>query len=139
MELNVISKASKLMEKIKSIDSEIINIEKNAMIIMEKTTKTSIDILIDDIDKKEEEKKKVTIDDDGSLIIGDKPNTTGWGFSFIPSISTPELKEEIQNKINIHLTPTSIMQVFGIIIHEKNQQRNRLINQLEKLGFSINK
>ena len=128
MKIKNLDKATRIFESIKKLDEEIIKIDKYAMLAATGKTNVSINFEIF------EDKKEDILDSDGSLRMGSvsHPYLQSLFRSYCEPV-IPKKTEGIQQVISDVLT----LQILGVILSEKNTERNRLINELQELGFKI--
>jgi hypothetical protein len=134
MNASKFEKATIAFERIKQLDKQIIEIEKLAMLLADGSTKQSISISIEDLS--ESEKGKI-LDEDGSLIGSE--SISGVSFWKVPYGSVLSIKEDNQNEHKL-AEPTSekvMLQILGVLLHEKINERNYLIKQLEKMDIVL--
>lgn len=140
MNITKLEKATKIYEQIKILDSQIIQIDKFAMLVANGEIKSSFELKIEDIGKKKEDEEKISFDEDGSLIKG-VPNSSrsifsAWGFVIPFSSNEIKVNENeyfLKNELSINAT----MSILGVLLYEKQAQRQLLLNDLEKIGIDI--
>ncbi|WGK93750.1 MULTISPECIES: hypothetical protein [Flavobacterium] len=132
MDLKQLKIASKLLEKLEVIDKEIIEIDKIALSILNNETKINFDLKVENLSKnKDSEETK-----DSSNPLKELEKRMIMAIQ-IPTwaLSQPEtLKNQntlsISNKIDDKLA----LQILGVILCEKNKERDVLI---EKINSSL--
>jgi len=140
MDFKKLKKATNLLEKVEIIDKEIIEIDKMALSILNNETKIEFDLKVENISKNKDDEIKVTIDEDGSLSIRkdmeEMMQRSIFRFSFMGS--QEESKKEKKNSISISkkINDKIALQILGVILCEKNFERESLIKQLNRLGVS---
>ena len=137
MDFKKLEKATKKLEKLKELDKEIIEIDKMAISILNNETKISFDLNVENITKKQDEESKVTIDEDGSLSVYKKMHEEMsrylmWGIRIGES---SEKKKENVNTLSKSINDKIALQILGVLLCEKNSERNALIKELNLLGF----
>jgi hypothetical protein len=139
-----IEKAAKIVERIKAIDGAIIQIDRMAIQITSNQLE-DISLCIKGIETKEapEEEKKPILDGDGSLInqnqISFTPRTMGvtWyiengAFQVAPANSNSNKKEyKIEQPLKERLT----LKLLSLLLVEKQEERELLINELSKISI----
>jgi hypothetical protein len=96
---------------------------------------------VEDIGKKKEDEEKVSFDADGSLVKGEQNTMRGLYHSIIMPLSwgcssTPEKKEN-EHLYKTELSEMGTMQILGILLYEKQQQRQVLIQKLQSYGVAV--
>lgn len=138
MDFKKLEKATKKLEKLKELDKEIIEIDKMAISILNNETKISFDLNVENITKKQDEESKGTIDEDGSLSVYKKMHeemsrSLMWGIRIRES---SEKKKENVNTLSKSINDKIALQILGVLLCEKNSERNSLIKELNLLGFA---
>lgn len=67
MDLKTIEKAAKILDRIKVLDNEIIEIDRIAMMVASDDTKSSFELRIENLSPDKEKQKSDLFDEDGSL------------------------------------------------------------------------
>lgn len=135
MEIQKMDKVIKIYEKVRVLDVEIIEPEKQAMILCNDETDVSIDFkVVNNTTKKDE---GIKLDADGSL-----PSTESIFSSMMRSYTfcstTPETKENKNVKtFNHNVSITNALKILHILLGDKLQKRIKLLNQLKKYGVEI--
>lgn len=145
VKLKTIDKAYKIYESIKQIDSEIIEIDRIAMLVANGCSKSHFELRVEDLQKAEQEKENVRFDEDGSLMMG------------FNGLRTPSIWEQItagyrtgghfgcesvnlnkhDRKLKWNLSEHTALKVLAVLLSDKKEQRDNLLIQLERLGISI--
>lgn len=134
MNASKFEKATIAFERIKQLDKQIIEIEKLAMLLADGSTKQSVSISIEDLSESE---KGNILDKDESLIGSE--SISGISLWKVPYGSVLSIKEDNQNEHKL-AEPTSekvMLQILGVLLHEKINERNYLIKQLEKMDIVL--
>lgn len=144
MNLKKIEKAGAIIRQIQNLDAAIIEIDRFAMLIANQDSPCVVTLRADDEKKKAEEDAKVRFDKDGSLI--NNPGIMSWldsyrqsmlgGFSYgglVPS-ATPK---DTRVSLDAEFTNSETLQVLGILLGNKQAQRQKLLHQLEQMGVKI--
>ena len=140
MKLNNLEKAAKILTKIKSIDAEIIQIEKRAMLVADSEVLCSFEM---NFEKKDNPKEpKVIFDEDGSIIIqrNEDPHPINMSSIFMnPFMGGFKSRndEENENILKYIISPNVALQVLGVLLYEKKRQREILLNKMKSLGITI--
>ena len=145
MNLKKLEKATKILEKIKVLDAEIIQIDKFAILVASGETKINIDLKCENHRKKEDEANKVKFDEDGSIVRsshdGDAtqyyfPN--GAFFSgFLQQLKLPSNEPKNETSIKQELSDTATLSILGVILCEKQEARRKLIESIKQMGFTV--
>ena len=142
MNIKKLEKATKIFEQIKVLDAQIIEIDRFAMLVANGEIKSSFELKVEDIGKKKEDEEKVSFDADGSLIKGDSiPEYSfriNWG-SIIPCglTGSSDKKNKNEHLYKTELSENGTMQILGILLYEKQQQRQALIQKLQSYGVAV--
>ena len=139
MQISKVQKAAKIIEKIKAIDAEIIEIDRIAMLVANGNSENSFDLIIKEIKQPDEDKNPV-LDADGSLINQEKPKSLfeqyalGW---LNPIVAEPKKDENITIFKNL-LSEKSTLLILGVLLEEKHSKRQSYVKSLQKIGIEIN-
>lgn len=133
MEYKLLKKAAITMERIRVLDSEIIQIDKLAMLCAEGKLKSTIELTAH-----EEKEEKLKLDDDGFIV---KPTTdnkpswhTGGILSFMMDYNTAPKAEENVHVIKTPLSESETFQFLGFLLQLKDTERKVLVKQLKEYG-----
>ena len=138
MELNKLEKAGKILTAIKSLDAEIIEIEKFALLISEGHAKCSFEFICKDVKKQKEKSEKVEFDSDGSLVIGSRPRSFLDGVIINWPTMTPKNEDDkTTSSLKNELTEITSMRILSVLLQEKQYRREKYLNQLRKIGVTI--
>lgn len=132
MELKKIERATKIVERIKEIDIQISDIEKMAVKVAEGNSDNNFVLNLLLPDKSED---KVQFDEDGS-IMRNNPNTMGgiMGMIFGAINGEPATKKHGDSiSLSQPLTDIAILQILAVIISERQTERKKLIDKIERL------
>ena len=142
MNIKQLEKATKLIEQIKEHDENIMRLEKMAI---ELSNGASANISMS-VELKKEDIKKPVLDSDGSLCSDDDSETD---FDKYMNARLPQsilgsfayggtTSSKPSNKILYEdtLSDSDSLMVINVIVFRKKQQRQRLINQVEKMKFA---
>ena len=144
MEVKTLEKAYKILEKVKTLDNEIIKIDKVAGIIISQAngkSNSSFELRVKDYSK--ENSKDSILDEDGSLKTGslshEMENPFSWlSKSFFPLIQTKEEEEDKHTySLNYQLSESATLKILSVLLNEKKQEREALLVKLQKFGFEI--
>ncbi len=143
MNLKKLENATKILEKIKVLDAEIIQIEKFAILVASGETKINLDLKCEDLRKKEDEANKVDLDEDGSIrngnIINPVPHFEVGGFlsEYLGRWKPPSNLSKNETSIKQELSDTSTLSILGVILCEKQEARRKLIESIKQMGFTV--
>jgi len=141
MNLKKLQKATKILEEVKLLDAQIIELDRFAMLVVSGDTKCSFALTIENAPK--EEVEKVGFDEDGSLKMGGAESYIEqmmkrysyqpllWGSSPTPSAATNT------QTLNHKLEESGALSILGILLGEKQVRRDKLLNQLKDFGFNL--
>jgi hypothetical protein len=136
MKLKELEKATGMLQDIKILDNEIIEIEKMAMLIANNDTESMFTLQVWDKDKEHEEKNKVSFDEDGSL--QSRGSFADYLMSgMLPFVAPKFDKNEHVSTIKYDLSVNASMQILGVLLWEKQNKRQSLIQKLNKYGINI--
>jgi hypothetical protein len=130
MKLIQLERANKVLGEIKELDEQIIKIEKMAI---EMTSEEERDVSITmSFDKPKEPEAK--IDEDGydgfmgfRFMIAESPFRR-YGY---------DEKKTLKESMFVQFDNSECLQILGMMLMCKQQRRQRLLNQLQKLGFAV--
>lgn len=129
MNYSDVEKAVKIIERIKEIDAAIIRFEKLAMQAANDECEVGLSFSIEDY-KEIEPPVDVTHQYEGyEGLLSNMITNFRWRVVEEKSTKTTSEKEIVSNTI--------AMQIFGLIISDKNIKRQKLINQLKQIGVTI--
>jgi hypothetical protein len=144
MNVKQLQKASRILEKIKMLDEEIIQIDKQALLIANGEVKIELSLKVKDLAKERKEAEKVQFDEDGSLIQGGgfyEMMRRSMGSGIMPayqiSFGGSDLKNEVKAESFETITERAALQILGVLLGEKQSKRLELISQLGKVGVEI--
>lgn len=139
MKIKQLEKATKIFEKIKKLDKEITEFDKLALLIVNNKTNISFELNIETL-KDNEETMKFGIDGDGSLtykldytIKDFLPWATRFSAMDIGAISN--ISKKNANSLKSMLSETPTLQILGILLGEKQRERESLLLQLKSYGI----
>ena len=140
MNIKTLEKASKIIEQIKKLDAEIIELDKYAMKLINSNSEINLTL---SFDKENNESDKVNFDEDGSLInmprmeyispffMTHNPLFGAGGFCGEPK------KQNDTETLNRKLSESATLKIIGIILIELNDKRNDLISKVNKIGIQL--
>lgn len=140
MTIKQLEKASKIIEKIKKLDDEIIELDKYAMKLINSNSEISLTL---SFDKENKESDKVSFDEDGSLISQPRmeyisPFSMFQNTMFgLGGFSGEPKKQNDTETLNRNLSESATLKIIGIILCELNEKRNDLINKVNKIGIQL--
>lgn len=137
MDFKNLEKASKLYEQIKQLDAEIIEIDKFALTVANNETESCFELRCKDLTKQKEKESKLEFDEDGS-IKREVNNTFGLssllsGVWMLPSTIPPPNDDIV---IKSQLSVNNVMNILGILLHDKQTKRQQIIERLNKLRLT---
>ena len=146
MKTNInIDKISKLIERLKELNADIITIEKIVLLISDSDKSFDYDfsLAVTDLNPQKDEKKNI-LDEDGSLIKSDdNVLTPEFGFSIFSHIAHKMLRRGSENsnkttyEINTKININTMLSMLGIIMNERQEERNKIIKLLNKNNINI--
>jgi len=139
MELKKIEQANKLFLSIKKLDAEIIELDKFAQLLLNGGSDTRINL---SFEPKKEKKEKVKFDEDGSLITGTPTAnlsalTYTFSFSGLSGLCSSSDKSEKESELKQSISENTMLQVIGVLIGQKNNEREIHLKGLTKMGFKL--
>lgn len=140
MDKKQLIKCNEALRKIEKLDSEIINIEKIAMLVSGGKIESSFELKINDLSRKERQ-QEVLFDEDESL----KTDCMSYGMPFpwilLHTGSSCRQKTQKSKEFDFTLNPAlpeaSILRILGVLLAELQQERNILVNELQKHNIEI--
>jgi len=145
MSIKKLEKATKILEKIKILDAEIIEIDKFAMFAANDEIKASFELKIDNIGKKKEDENKVEFDSDGSLKSGAtdfyaemiRKYTSPLSFPFLTPMGNSTSDKKNEYALRADISENTTLNILGLLLCDKQRKRDLLIGELAKYGFQI--
>lgn len=139
MNLKQFDKVNKLVAEVKTLDSEIIELEAKALLIANGEVKIDLQLSIVDLAKKTEKESKVSFDADGSLIHGNSIRVSfDWSSPFAGLICGGSAKvEDTAIKYNQEIKENEALQILGVLLYVKQSKRTELLTRIQKLGVAI--
>ena len=142
MNINKLEKATKILEQIKVIDAEIIEIDKLAIIILNNETNIQLALNVENLTKAKEAKEKVSFDEDGSMSIlrsaMDEYRNTFLPLNMLKYSGVDYAKPKFRDRnFSQPLSDKLTLQILGVLLCEKNAIKDGLIKKLVGFGFSI--
>ena len=133
MDIKKLNKAAKIFEQIGRIDKEIAEINRMALIVANGEAAVSFDmIVISQLTEQERRNKKAEEIENMDSIM---KSMYLWGVS---PCSNHKDSNEKMDKMNSPLSENAALQIFGVLLYEKQAKRQGLINRLEEMGVAIN-
>lgn len=136
MKIKDLEKATKVLDQIKILDSEIIEIDKLALLIADGSNVITIELKVQTLD----EAKKEVLDSDGSLIDHNRTRSHeffGGILGHYRSICEPIKPPAPLHLLRKELNESSALHILGLLLREKQFIRISLIEKIKKLGFKI--
>lgn len=125
MELKKLEKASKILERVKQLDKEIIAIDKKANLILDNETEITFNLRIENKKIKNKSKKQPE----------ENIRTHVDIFNMFHSFHKIA-EEKIKNEVVINsekIDDKTALAILGVMLNKKNNERLRLINQIETI------
>jgi hypothetical protein len=136
--LSTLEKSVKILDKIKELDKEIIEIEQAAMLLAD-TESNTIEMTLS-FNQKDEQKPIVEEPKKHDEYCNDVHSWINERVNYIRlSMGLNESPKNNQNKhtLSKELTVNVGMQILGIVLAGKIDRRNNLISQLNNLGVQL--
>jgi hypothetical protein len=135
MNIKQLEKATRIIEQVKALDKEIIDIDRQALLVANGEVKIELNIDVTDLAKKREEEEAVKFDEDGSLLSGEEfKGILRYAVTF--HMGRP--KDEKKKKgYGAEISETAALQIFGILLYEKQTRRTQLLQKLERIGVDL--
>ena len=140
MNIKTLKKAIKINSQIDTLDKEIIEIDKMAMLIANEDAMFSFSL--DGLRPEKEEEKKES-DDHGTdaysygmmqdiLRRYNQPFMMGWA-----DVGKDKKKDKKTFSIKYSISTSVSLQILGVLLLDKQSKRTHLISQISKLGVSL--
>lgn len=131
MHIKELEKATAMLQRIKILDNEIIEIEKIAMIVANNDIDTNFQLKVID-------KENTNEDDEQKPVEFDFGEYSGF-LGFMAYRNDDNKKKENKNvhTINYDLSINATMQILGVLLYEKQTIRHNIIKKLNKYGITI--
>lgn len=130
IDIKALEKSAKIFEKIKKLDSEIIEIDKYALLVANGDCEPSFELHFVTQKNKEEIEEETN-----------KSESSGTFFYIHQLMSYKPITEASNNtnteKLADTLTENATLQILGILLCEKYNKRTQLLKQLEKYGVQV--
>jgi hypothetical protein len=143
MDKKQLIKCNKALRQVEQLDSEIINIEKIAMLVSDGKFESSFELKIRDLSRKDKEKQESLFDKDRSLKSGNIPYEISLPLSFFcMGLPYQQKTQEQEGKkfdfiLNPALSESLILRILGLMLTELQQERETLLNELQKHGIKV--
>ena len=148
MKIKDLQKITALYEQIKSIDAEIIKIEKMGMSIASNPTTISFCLKVVDENTKKEKSKANLFDKDGSLIRPDNasaslpPSIGSWSSvynSFLMGTSPQPTNNESDytTQIDRSVSDKEALLLLGVILSSLHERRSAVLEKIASYGVNI--
>ena len=134
MDFKKLDKAKKIFEKIIVLDAEIIEIDKIANSVANEDVQVTLSLSVRNLSK--DSSNSVGLDEDGSLVYGsmkwlDYGSLFGFGSS-----SKKQKENKFTERIEKQVSESVSLNILGVLLAEKNLERDILIKELSKLGVT---
>jgi hypothetical protein len=135
MNIKDLEKAKKIYKKIKSLDREIISLEKIAKEIDRDFC--NIQFKLENFKQKNDQESKDILDEDGSIVLH-RPKKMPGIFAMLHGfdLSKTSKKEKWTSKTSFKISEELCYELLGVLLSKRIQERESLLNHLEKLGVS---
>lgn len=139
MEIKKLSKAAKLLDRIKALDQEIIKLDKIGLTVVNDRTEINLNLSVKNLTKEEDDKCKVSFDTDGSLMRGTDIN---HGFSGLLSAMRAgyyDVKPDDKNTelLKKNLSPEDFLKVIQVLHASRMNERSLCFKKLAELGVNF--
>ncbi len=139
MEIKKLSKAARLLDQIKALDNEIIELDKIALIVVNDRTEINLNLSVKNLTKEDEDKIRVSFDTDGSLTSGghSMDGLRYWLESMNPSrLPQPKVNKnyEMLNKI---ISPEDFLLVVQVLRASRMNERSLCFTKMAELGVKF--
>ena len=137
MNLKKLEKATKIVSKIKTIDSQLQQIEKLALQVVNNEVKIEQVLKITKLKQEEEETKAPESQEEAVKMIFSKLMSNRPIFSDGVMIMRSEAPDNNKTE-NFHnnISNKLALQILAVFIEERNAERKKLVNQFNKLDMS---
>ena len=134
MKLKELEQASKIIERIKELDMEIMELDKFAMNLAAFNHDVEIIVKAKNLEQK---KKDKVLDSDGSLCSGEKPGSSTFMFMVPWDLSKQPKEKDYDSEYKTETNDRLGLIVIGTILQIKTEERLSLINNLRTFNVSI--
>ena len=137
MELKNLEKSLKKLDKIKSLDAEIIELDKVAQIACQNDCKSTISLYVSNLSNKD--KKQDVPTEDGSIKSIQDELTQGWSFLLrgVSPLSSKSEKKSSDHELEYKISEGLLLTIVSVLVYDKKQERMKLINEIKDLGITI--
>lgn len=138
MELKSIKQANKILQKIESLTSEIIQIDKFANELLQGSKDFKINLSFNSTIEKR--KKKLKLDEDGSIMNNHSADADRYSIRFFYDFSKyagVKTENKSETSLSMDVTEKILLQSVGLLIQNKTDEREKEIAKLQRLGFTI--
>lgn len=142
LKVKTIERIKAIYDSVKTLDGEIIELEKLGLLIADKKTEIKLNLSVNDLEAEKKEKSKAIFDEDGSLISGPRPD---YGIHPLLGIPMPMMfrTDSFKNIAQASDAPSIYWQIpdktapmiLGVLLSQKQEERNNLLESLKKYGF----
>jgi hypothetical protein len=140
LNINQIEKIKKIYERVKSLDENIGELEKLAILVSDKQTEINVTLSVKDMGAMKKETTKVKFDEDGSIVTGGRISGLSWILDWNDRTCKKEDEEETDkytSSISWAVSDKSAFRLMGMLMQEKKQERDILLKKLQSYGFKI--
>lgn len=142
MDFKKLKKATQLLQELEIIDKEIIEIDKMALSIATNETKIEFDFKVENISKAKKDNKLIILDENGCLDWAkqENENLVPSFFKIMFAGASLEKSSSIKNKntasISKQINHKIALQILGVILCEKNIEKENIVKKLNCLGVT---
>lgn len=129
MTIKKLESAARIIQKVKELDADIIQIDKFAMLIANEHVNCSFTLNVEDMAPKSE---IVNLEPEKSS----KMNYDGGLITFWTSRHTEQPKKNISS-FSSEANENTALHLLGVLLMDKQNQRTTLLNQLTKYGVQL--
>lgn len=129
MNLTKLERATRLYAKIKVLDSEIIEIDRFAMIVANGDIKATLELTIED--PADEEPKKISECLNSSAL---EHMEDALRSIYLGIWKPPNPKNQVLNR---SISESTTLSILGVLLYEKQTQRKKLLDELDTIGIVI--
>ncbi len=145
MNLKKLESATKAFERIKALDKEIIELDKMAILIAGGDSKQLFELTVEN---KGKDQKQNVLDADGNLINGStndmyehfraQMHRSMMHTFVLPFGGICDAGKSVQsNSVKIELSDTAALQILGVLLGEKQNERAQLIDMIKSYGICV--
>lgn len=146
MNIKQLEKSQKMYLEVKSLDAEIIEIEKIAILVVDGNAEVNLSLKVKDTTPKPKESDKAKFEEDGSQR---STPSIGMGFDvrdpwsslfpkyFSDSVKNHTVSEQGCSVLRSELSDNLSLNVLAILLDDKLRKREKLIKSLNRIGVTL--